>query len=43
MSVATPAPLDSVPALDFNLHLADTYGALFIGLLISAVFVLLYK
>ncbi|KIM90033.1 hypothetical protein PILCRDRAFT_84795 [Piloderma croceum F 1598] len=26
MSVATPAPLDSVPALDSNLYLADTYG-----------------
>jgi len=35
--MATAAPLGPLPAADLNFHLADTYGALFIGLLISAV------
>ena len=40
--MATAAPLGPLPAADLNFHLADTYGALLIGLLISAVSVLFY-
>jgi len=37
MSTTSTAPLGPLPAGELNLHLADTYGALLIGLLISAV------
>jgi len=41
MSTAGSTPFDSLVALDLNIHLADTHGALFVGLLISAMSVMI--